>query len=69
MYNSYGVLAGNVSSQSMLFAKSGVELVILTVVSDKNQLQYPLTWILLTMMVLTAILQVKNNRFIFCHHN
>jgi uncharacterized membrane protein len=55
---SYGVLAGNVSSQSMLFAKSGVELVILTVVSDKNQLQYPLTWILLTMMVLTAILQL-----------
>jgi cytochrome oxidase assembly protein ShyY1 len=69
MYNSYGVLAGNVSSQSMLFAKSGVELVILTVVSDKNQLQYPLTWILLTMMVLTAILQVKNNSFIFYHHN
>lgn len=59
MYNSYGVLAGNVSSQSMLFAKSGVELVILTVVSDKNQLQYSLTWILLIMMVLTAILQVK----------
>ncbi|EIE86544.1 hypothetical protein RO3G_11255 [Rhizopus delemar RA 99-880] len=55
---SYGILAGNVSSQSMLFAKSGVELIILTIASDKNQLQYPLTWILLTMMIFTAILQL-----------
>ncbi|CAO3702709.1 unnamed protein product [Rhizopus stolonifer] len=55
---SYGVLAGNVSSQSMLFAKSGIELIILTVVSDKNQLEYSLTWILLSMMVLTSILQL-----------
>lgn len=64
MYNSYGILAGNVSSQSMLFAKSGVELIILTIASDKNQLQYPLTWILLTMMIFTAILQVKESYFL-----
>ncbi|KAI8338953.1 hypothetical protein BC941DRAFT_460551 [Chlamydoabsidia padenii] len=55
---SYGVLAGNISSQSMLFAKSGIELIILTVVFDMNQLQYALTWILLIMMVITAILQL-----------
>ncbi|CAO3653056.1 unnamed protein product [Cunninghamella blakesleeana] len=55
---SYGVIAGNISSQSMLFAKSGIELIILTVVFKLNQLQYALTWILLIMMVLTAILQI-----------
>ncbi|CEI99159.1 hypothetical protein RMCBS344292_13251 [Rhizopus microsporus] len=55
---SYGVLAGNISSQSMLFAKSGIELIILTIVSDKNQLQHSLTWILLIMMVGTAVLQL-----------
>lgn len=56
---SFGVLSGNISSQSILFAKSGLELIILSVVFDKNQLQYALTWILLVMMVLTAILQVS----------
>ncbi|KAI8090144.1 magnesium transporter [Gilbertella persicaria] len=55
---SYGVLSGNISSQSILFAKSGLELVILSVVSDKNQLQYALTYVLLVMMALTAILQL-----------
>ncbi|KAI9014556.1 hypothetical protein CLU79DRAFT_766411 [Phycomyces nitens] len=55
---SYGVLGGCVSSQSLLFAKSGVELIILTVVYKENQLQYALTWILLMMMVITAILQL-----------
>lgn len=59
-FNSYGVIAGNISSQSMLFAKSGIELIILTVVFKLNQLQYALTWILLIMMVLTAILQVSS---------
>ncbi|KAL0078310.1 hypothetical protein F4703DRAFT_1906096 [Phycomyces blakesleeanus] len=55
---SYGILGGCVSSQSLLFAKSGVELIILTVVYKENQLQYALTWILLAMMVITAILQL-----------
>ncbi|KAI7884735.1 uncharacterized protein EV154DRAFT_522077 [Mucor mucedo] len=55
---SFGVLSGNISSQSILFAKSGLELIILSVVFDKNQLQYALTWILLAMMILTAILQL-----------
>jgi hypothetical protein len=55
---SYGVLSGNVSSQSMLFAKSGIELIILSVTSDENQLKYPLTWFLLVMMILTGATQV-----------
>lgn len=56
---SFGVISGNISSQSILFAKSGLELIILSVVFDKNQLQYALTWILLVMMIMTAILQVS----------
>lgn len=59
---SYGVISGNISSQSILFAKSGLELILLTVVSQRNQLQYALTWILLVMMVLTAILQVRTTK-------
>ncbi|KAI8075058.1 hypothetical protein BC940DRAFT_287327 [Gongronella butleri] len=54
----FGIISGNISSQSMLFAKSGIELIILTVVFDMNQLQYALTWIILVMMVITAILQL-----------
>ncbi|KAI9486586.1 MAG: magnesium transporter NIPA-domain-containing protein [Benjaminiella poitrasii] len=54
---SYGVLSGNISSQSMLFAKSGIELIILSVNGD-NQLQYPLTWFLLVMMILTGAMQL-----------
>ncbi|KAI8380907.1 uncharacterized protein BYT42DRAFT_564649 [Radiomyces spectabilis] len=55
---SYGVLGGNISSQSMLFAKSGIELIIISLVSKNNQLQYALTWILLSMMILTAAMQL-----------
>ncbi|CAO3665173.1 unnamed protein product [Rhizopus stolonifer] len=55
---SYGILAGNVSSQSILFAKSGIELILLTLFSDKNQLKHLLTYVLLIMMILTAVLQV-----------
>lgn len=55
---SYGILSGNVSSQSMLFAKSGIELIILTIAYDENQLQYPLTWFLLFMMILTGGMQL-----------
>jgi formate-dependent nitrite reductase membrane component NrfD len=42
----------------MLFAKSGIELIILSVAYQQNQLQYPLTWFLLVMMVLTAGMQL-----------
>ncbi|KAI7862170.1 hypothetical protein BDF14DRAFT_1736850 [Spinellus fusiger] len=55
---SYGILGGNISSQSLLFAKSGVELLILTLVYHDNQLHHALTWILLVMMVATAVLQL-----------
>ncbi|KAI8390833.1 uncharacterized protein BYT42DRAFT_591670 [Radiomyces spectabilis] len=55
---SYGMIAGNISSQSMLFAKSGFELFILTIVFNMDQLHYPLTWVLVSMVIVTAILQL-----------
>ncbi|CAO3599787.1 unnamed protein product [Absidia cylindrospora] len=55
---SYGVFGANISSQAMLFAKSGLELLILTVFHGDNQFIYPLTWILVLALIFTAVLQL-----------
>ncbi|KAI7859049.1 hypothetical protein BDC45DRAFT_543519 [Circinella umbellata] len=55
---SYGVFGANISSQAMLFAKSGLELLILSVFHHDNQFIYPLTWVLVLALVFTAILQL-----------
>ncbi|CAO3607456.1 unnamed protein product [Cunninghamella blakesleeana] len=55
---SYGVLGANISSQAMLFAKSGIELLIVTVFNGDNQFIYPLTWVLVLALIFTAILQL-----------
>ncbi|KAI8149138.1 hypothetical protein BJV82DRAFT_590787 [Fennellomyces sp. T-0311] len=55
---SYGVLSGNVSSQSLLFAKSGLELFILSIIYGEDQLHHAWTWILVVMTITTAILQL-----------
>lgn len=63
-FYSYGVLGANISSQAMLFAKSGLELLLLTVVHHDNQFIYPLTWVILFALVFTAILQVNKQQII-----
>ncbi|KAJ2959504.1 hypothetical protein NQZ79_g5017 [Umbelopsis isabellina] len=55
---SYGMLSGNISSQSLLFAKSGLELLILTIFHGENQFKYFLTWALVAIMIITALLQL-----------
>ncbi|KAI9288318.1 magnesium transporter NIPA-domain-containing protein [Umbelopsis sp. AD052] len=55
---SYGMLSGNISSQSLLFAKSGLELLILTLIHGQNQFKYLLTWVLVVIMIITALLQL-----------
>ncbi|CAO3650075.1 unnamed protein product [Cunninghamella echinulata] len=55
---SYGVLGANISSQAMLFAKSGIELLIVTVFNGDNQFIYPLTWAIVFALIFTAILQL-----------
>lgn len=51
-------MGGNISGQSMLFAKSGLELLILTLFHGQNQFDRPLTWVLVAFLIVTAILQV-----------
>ncbi|KAF7722907.1 hypothetical protein EC973_002587 [Apophysomyces ossiformis] len=55
---SYGVLGANISSQAMLFAKSGLELLLVSLFHNDNQFIYPLTWAILLALVFTAILQL-----------
>lgn len=55
---SYGVFGANISSQAMLFAKSGLELLILTIFQHDNQFIYPLTWAILFALAFTAVLQL-----------
>lgn len=55
---SYGVFGANISSQAMLFAKSGLELLILTIFEHNNQFIYPLTWAIIFALVFTAVLQL-----------
>lgn len=55
---SYGVFGANISSQAMLFAKSGLELLLISVFGDDNQFIYPLTWVLVLALIFTAVLQV-----------
>ncbi|CDH59198.1 duf803 domain-containing protein [Lichtheimia corymbifera JMRC:FSU:9682] len=55
---SYGVFGANISSQAMLFAKSGLELLLISVFGDDNQFIYPLTWVLVLALIFTAVLQL-----------
>ncbi|KAI8059600.1 magnesium transporter NIPA-domain-containing protein [Gongronella butleri] len=55
---SYGAIGANISSQAMLFAKSGLELLILSIFHGDNQFIYPLTWVLLLALIITAVLQL-----------
>jgi hypothetical protein len=43
----------------MLFAKSGLELLILTIFHQDNQFIYPLTWAIIFALIFTALLQVN----------
>ncbi|CAG8808616.1 2282_t:CDS:2, partial [Racocetra persica] len=52
----YGMVGGMISSQSLLFAKSGIELLVLTV-NCRNQFDRPLSWIIVIALVVTALLQ------------
>ncbi|OZJ06683.1 hypothetical protein BZG36_00434 [Bifiguratus adelaidae] len=55
---SYGVLSGNISSQSLLCAKSGTELLILSILYGENQFDRPLTWFLVGLTLISAVLQL-----------
>jgi hypothetical protein len=54
---SYGCVGGMISSQGLIFAKSGVELLLLTIYGD-NQFNRPLSWIIVAGMIVAGVLQV-----------
>ncbi|CAH1758462.1 10564_t:CDS:2 [Entrophospora sp. SA101] len=55
---SYGCVGGMISSQSLLFAKSGLELLVLTIIYRDNQFNKPLSWIIVIILAVTALLQL-----------
>lgn len=56
---SYGCVGGMLSSQALLFAKSAIDMLYLTIVDGKNQFENPLSWFLVIALVTAALLQVK----------
>lgn len=56
---SYGCVGGMLSSQALLFAKSAIDMLYLTIVERKNQFENPLSWFLVIALVTAALLQVK----------
>ncbi|KAF9175511.1 hypothetical protein BGX21_001428 [Mortierella sp. AD011] len=55
---SYGCVGGMLSSQALLFAKSAIELLMLTILEGKNQFESPLSWFLVIALITTALLQL-----------
>ncbi|KAF9915389.1 hypothetical protein BX616_006273 [Lobosporangium transversale] len=55
---SYGCVSGMLSSQALLFAKSAIELLMLTILDGKNQFENPLSWFLVIALIAAALLQL-----------
>ncbi|KAI1319793.1 hypothetical protein EDD11_003178 [Mortierella claussenii] len=55
---SYGCVSGMLSSQALLFAKSAIELLTLTILEGKNQFENPLSWFLVIALIAAAFLQL-----------
>ncbi|KAG0201542.1 hypothetical protein BGX33_010256 [Mortierella sp. NVP41] len=55
---SYGCVGGMLSSQALLFAKSAIELLYLTIVGGQNQFENPLSWFLVVALIAAALLQL-----------
>ncbi|CAJ0768393.1 24682_t:CDS:2, partial [Entrophospora sp. SA101] len=55
---SYGCVGGMISSQSLLFAKSGIELLVLTIIYQDNQFNQLLSWVIVIILVITSLLQL-----------
>ncbi|KAK3847360.1 MAG: hypothetical protein J3R72DRAFT_431225 [Linnemannia gamsii] len=55
---SYGIVGGMLSSQALLFAKSAIELLYLTIVEGQNQFENPLSWFLVVALITAALLQL-----------
>ncbi|KAJ1988739.1 hypothetical protein H4R33_002325 [Dimargaris cristalligena] len=54
----YGIVSGMLCSQSLLFAKSGIELLIVTLQQGNNQFTNPLAGFILLALVVTSLSQL-----------
>ncbi|KAL1919519.1 uncharacterized protein VTP21DRAFT_2212 [Calcarisporiella thermophila] len=54
----FGITSGVISGQSLVFAKSGVTLIWLTLVNGRNQFTHFLTWFIVVALVVTAVMQL-----------
>lgn len=54
----YGCVSGLLSSQTLLIAKSAIELLMLTVLEGNNQFENPLSWFLVVALLSAALLQL-----------
>ncbi|KAK3814289.1 MAG: magnesium transporter NIPA-domain-containing protein [Benniella sp.] len=55
---SYGCVSGLLSSQTLLIAKSAIELLMLTLIEGDNQFENPLSWFLVVALISAALLQL-----------
>ncbi|KAJ9068997.1 hypothetical protein DSO57_1022985 [Entomophthora muscae] len=63
----YGALSNLIATQGILFAKSGIELLSLTI-GGRDQFDRPLAWVVVGMLILTALVQLYylNRAVAFC---
>ncbi|KAJ1661052.1 hypothetical protein IWQ61_000090 [Dispira simplex] len=54
----YGVMSGMLCSQSLLFAKSGIELLLVSFDTGVNQFTNPLAWFILVGLAVTSLSQL-----------
>ncbi|KAJ1968073.1 hypothetical protein IWQ62_001471 [Dispira parvispora] len=54
----YGVMSGMLCSQSLLFAKSGIELLLVSFDTGVNQFTNPLAWFILVGLIVTSLSQL-----------
>jgi magnesium transporter len=56
---SYPAIAGSMGGASAMFAKSSIELAKTTLTTSDNQFKYPVTYVVVTLMVVLVVVQVR----------
>ncbi|KAK9767360.1 hypothetical protein K7432_002899 [Basidiobolus ranarum] len=54
----YAIISGILSSHTLLFAKSGVELLLITILEGRNQFDRALSWVITFAILCSALLQL-----------
>ncbi|ORX93390.1 hypothetical protein K493DRAFT_375270 [Basidiobolus meristosporus CBS 931.73] len=54
----YAFISGTLSSHTLMFAKGGVELLLITILERRNQFDRPLSWVIALAVLCSALLQL-----------